>query len=477
MIPFPFADLPDRLALRWEGAAIAAGPLLQEAGRAAVSLREHGVRPGDVVALWSANSREWVVSALAVWWAGATLAPVSARWTAHEVTRALAPLAVRLVLHEEALPGHRLDLPVCDMKALGGPRFAMEPPGLMASAVATLLFTSGSTGVPKAVELTWGSLYAHALSVAGAIDLGPGDGWWLAMPLSHVGGLGAMLRCGWSGAAVVLERKFEAERVLEAAGRRELTIASFVPTMLQAVLDSLEGRELPQSLRLCMLGGAPVPPALVSRCPVALATYGLTEAGSTVTLVPPGADEATRLSCGVPLPGTEVRIVDEAGYPLKAGQEGLIAVRGPGLLAGYRGRTDGLSPEGWLVTGDFGYLDAAGRLYVVARREDLIVSGGENVYPTEVEFALLEHPAVAAAAVVGAPHPRWGESPVAFVVARTEPLPAGVLEAHLAERLASFKRPRAIAWIAALPLLANGKVDRAALKTRGTASANPPGSI
>lgn len=469
MIPFPFADTPDRLALRWAGRPVTAGWLLEEARRIAVQLARHEVRPGDVVALWSPNSLDWVVSALGAWWAGATLAPLSARWTAHEVRRAIAPLSVKLVIQDAARPLEPLGVPVVTIDQLAGPPSAAEPPALAPDQVAALLFTSGSTGVPKAVELNWGALYAHARAVATALALGPADRWWLAMPLSHVGGLGALLRCGWSGAAAVLESKFEARRVLDEAARGQLTVASFVPTMLRAVLDELAGAPWPTGLRAAMLGGAPVPPALAERCPVALATYGLTEAGSTVTLVPPGADAETRKSCGYPLPGTRVRIVSPEGQALPAGEEGLIAVEGPGLMAGYRGREPALAPDGWLTTGDYGYLDAAGRLYVVARREDLIVSGGENVYPAEVEFALLEHPAIAAAAVVGAPHPRWGESPVAFVVAASGPQAPETLDAHLASRLASFKRPKAYTWLEALPLLANGKVDRAALKTRALA--------
>jgi acyl-CoA synthetase (AMP-forming)/AMP-acid ligase II len=285
-----------------------------------------------------------------------------------------------------------------------------------------------------------------------------------------VGGLGVLLRCAWTGARAVLVTRFDPTAFTAQALAGEVTVASMVPTMLLAVLDELGEAPWPETLRTCMLGGAPVPPALVARCPAAIATYGLTEAASTVTVVPLQADAETRSSCGYPLPGTALRIVDDAGEPLPPGEVGLVSLKGPGVMRGYRhdaaatGRV--LDAQGWLSTGDYGFLDARGRLHLCARREDLIISGGENIYPAEVEFALADHPAIAAASVVGRAHPRWGEAPVAFLVAKGNRLSPEALDSHLETRLARFKRPRAIAWLEALPLLPNGKVDRAALKAR-----------
>src|SRR5262249_10691805 len=215
------------------------------------------------------------------------------------------------------------------------------------------------------------------------------------------------------------------------------TIASLVPTQLHRIV---EGRaSLPPGLRVILLGGAPAPPALVARSPVpVVTTYGLTEACGTVALA------------GVPLPGVEVRI----------SPEGTIQLDGPTLMSGYLHDPSPFTPDGWLDTGDLGALDAAGRLEIFARRTDLILSGGENVYPSEVEGALSELPGIAAACVFGVPDPEWGQVVCAALVGDRASDPV----AQLRDRLAPFKLPRRIVWVDALPLNPAGKIDRGAAR-------------
>ncbi|MNY05008.1 2-succinylbenzoate--CoA ligase [compost metagenome] len=242
---------------------------------------------------------------------------------------------------------------------------------------------------------------------------------------------------------------------------------SVVPTMLRRMLDQWGDHPLPSTVRAILVGGAPIPFDLVERCPQALPTYGMTEACSHVTLTRLGASDSERASSGTPLMATDVRIVDEARVPLPTGTPGAIEVRSPTVFKEYLhnpAATAATKVDGWLRTGDDGYLDAHGCLHVLARRTDLIVSGGENVYPSEIEQALERHPGVAEAAVVGAPDPTWGQVPVAFVVLRDPGLSVSALRAQLAQGLARFKLPRDITVLDALPRLGSGKIDRRTLQ-------------
>jgi O-succinylbenzoic acid--CoA ligase len=415
-----------RPAIYFEGQVLTHAALEARVAEALASLQDGGVRPGDVVALQAPNSPDWVINAHAVMRLGAVLLPLSTRLTEAERSRDLATTRARWLLTPTALT------------SLSG--------GVKVNGPAVLVLTSGTTGRPKAVALTRQALEASARAVNTALALTADDVWYCAMPLFHVGGLGILFRCALAGAAIQLHQRFDPDAV---SG----TVASFVPTMLRSFLDR---HPWPPELRVAMLGGAPVPPDLVERCPAALATYGLSEAASTVTLVRPGADAATRLTCGTPLPGTGVRIVDDDDQPARPGEIGRIQVAGPTLMTGY---LDAPPIGEWLDTGDFGSLDGQGRLTVAARREDLIISGGENVYPAEIEAVLATHPAVSTVAVVGAAHPRWGQVPVAFVSGRPTDLAP-----WLADRLARFKQPQAYRWLPELPQLANGKIDRRALR-------------
>ncbi|MBK7952468.1 MAG: AMP-binding protein [Deltaproteobacteria bacterium] len=394
------------------------------------------------------------------------------------------------------------------MGAPGRPRAAFEEIG-----AALVLLTSGTSGPPKAAILTRANLIASARASARLLGSERGDRWLLCMPLFHIAGLSILVRAALAGACVVLEPRFDASRIARLLDEERITHASLVATTLEQLLDARGERPAPASLRLVLLGGGPASDALLARAlasayPIA-PTYGLTEAASQVaTRLPRGRASASAsgsvaetasafatrsgssdgvqsdfdlepdiepdLDLGgglVPLPGTRIRIVDAADTPVAAGLEGEIQVRGPSVMAGYLDDPESTARTlrgGWLATGDFGRLDAAGRLRVLDRRSDLIVSGGENVYPAELEGVIASHPEVLEAGVVGVPDARFGARPLAFVVWRAGAArdPAA-LAAWCRARLAGYKQPVDFVAVEALPRNASGKLLRRALAELG----------
>jgi O-succinylbenzoic acid--CoA ligase len=302
-------------------------------------------------------------------------------------------------------------------------------------AVHTVIHTSGTTGEPRAVELTYANHVAGAAASADALGVSDDDRWLCPLPLHHVGGLNVLIRSVIHRTTVVLHERFETERVKATLEAGEVTLASMVPTMLQRLRDA--GLNSTPGLRAIALGGGPIAPGLLDwaaeRGIPAVPVYGMTETCSQVV--------AGR-------PGRALRGVD-----LRVAGDGEILIRGP-MVA--RGAVD---KDGWLHTGDLGRLDHEGLLRVEGRRKELIVTGGENVAPLEVERTLLAHPAVADAGVVGLPDPTWGEVITAFVVLRS-PARASELLDWCRERLEPFKVPKAVHHVRELPRNANGKLLR-----------------
>jgi o-succinylbenzoate---CoA ligase len=301
---------------------------------------------------------------------------------------------------------------------------------------ATMMFTSGTTSDPKPVYLTLRNWEANAVGSALALGLDLDERWLCTMPLAHVGGLSILLRSTLYGTTVVLHDRFDTDAVLAdlMSADRAVTLVSLVPTMLVRLLDA--GLERPPTLRWVLLGGGPIPAPLLARAaaagvPVAW-TYGMTETCSQIA------------TFGVPLHGVDLRFVD-----------GEIQVRGDVVAPG------ALADDGWLHTGDLGELDTTGRLVIIGRKSETIVSGGENVAPAEVEAVLLEHPAVADAGVFGRADPEWGERVAAIVVMRDglDVTPAELQE-FVGVRLARFKVPKEIEFGQALPRTVSGKLLR-----------------
>lgn len=322
-----------------------------------------------------------------------------------------------------------------------------------------VLHTSGTAGRPRAVVLSRRAFTASAAASASNLGWQESDRWLLRLPVAHVGGLSILIRCLLARRAVVLAADTTPAELSETIRRHRATIVSLVPTLLARLLDLDPPTELPPYVRAILLGGAAASPALLTRAadrgwPV-LTTYGLTEACSQVTTQPFGTWNRGQLGAGPPLPGIEVRI---------DGQDQII-VRGPTLLTGYL-TPDGIEgaplDDGWLPTGDHGRLDDAGNLHVTGRGTDRIITGGENVDPTEVEQALERVPGVRHACVFGEPDPDWGEVVCAALVAGPD-LEPGSLRSDLDRSLAAFKRPRRIAVLDAIPVGPSGKVDREAV--------------
>jgi o-succinylbenzoate---CoA ligase len=426
--------VPDHVALVAGDESVTYGELDARARDAARRIAGLGVGCDDRVALAFEPSADYVVLLHALVKLGAVAAPLDPRLTDAELDELVDRLAPRLVLREarEALEAPKAgDVDLDESMEIEN--------------VHCVIHTSGSACSPKPVELTYGNQLWNAIGSGVRIGVAPTDMWLCCLPLHHIGGLAIVMRSALYRTVLVLE-PFHPQRIGDRLASDPVTIISLVPTMLTRLLDS--GADL-GALRCLLLGGGPAPQAVVDRALEAGArvtpTYGLTEAASQVATMSPGEAPRKPGSVGPPILTTEVRIADN----------GIICVRGPSVAPGAVGE------DGWLRTNDVGRLDEEGYLYVLGRADDVIISGGENVLPEEVEAVLLEHPAVSDSAVAGSDHPEWQEAVVASVVlsdgsAATE----DELRAFCRERLAAFKVPKAISFVSELPRNAQGKLMR-----------------
>ncbi|WP_158057062.1 o-succinylbenzoate--CoA ligase [Halorussus halophilus] len=339
-----------------------------------------------------------------------------------------------------------------------------------------MLFTSGTTGDPKAVSLSMGNFFASATASAFRLGVLPEDRWLLCLSMYHMGGLSVVLRSALYGTAVVLQEGFDATAATTAIAEYEVTGVSLVPTMLRRMLGA---SDLADSLRFVLLGGAPASDELLARCetrgvPVH-PTYGMTETTSQIATASPREAFDYDGTVGRPLLGTDVTVVDDDGTPLPSGEAGELVVSGPTVMTGYYGDSEAteeaFGTHGF-HTGDVGYRDDGGRLWILNRREDRIVTGGENVHPGEVVEVLRSHPKIREAAVVGLADDEWGERVAALVVPeedatdRDASLTEDALDAHCRDRLAGYKCPKTIAFADELPRTASGTVEREAVRER-----------
>mgnify|MGYP000389194625 CR=1 FL=1 len=331
-------------------------------------------------------------------------------------------------------------------------------------ALAVILFTSGTTGEPKGVRLTRRNLLASAEASAYRLGVAPDDRWLCCLPMYHMGGLAPIVRTALYGTTLVVQREFDADETAAVLERFEVSGVSLVPTMLQRLLDS--GWVPSTTPDTVLLGGAPAEEALIERAvdadvPV-YPTYGTTETASQISTATPAQAAANPGTVGQPLVNTTVRMLVD-GEPAEPGEVGELVVSGPTVTPGYleEDRTTEAFDEAGLHTGDLGYRDADGRLWIEGRRDDRIVSGGENVDPERVAATVREHPAVEDAAVVGLDDPEWGERVGALVVGAADP---ETVEAHCRDRLAAFEVPKTIAVADELPRTASGTVDRDAVE-------------
>jgi O-succinylbenzoic acid--CoA ligase len=469
------ARSPESDALTFAGQRWTYRELDTEVGRWVAALQARRIRAGDRLALLAANHAHTVFLFFALGRLGAVLAPLNARLTQAELAPLLEDIAPRVTLAQKSLADRLPNAEPLETwaDAVQSPSTTCEP--LEESSPRVVLFTSGTTGRPKGAVLTEGNFRASARCSARNLGVHPAPRWLGTLPLFHVGGLAMMSRTAYDGGCLLLHDRFDVHAVNQAIDTEGVTHASFVATTLERVLDARAGRPVPETFRLALIGGGPVPAPLLERARaarlLALQTYGLTEACSQVTTERPS--EADGRTAGPALPGLQVRIVGPDGEVLSPGREGDIEVRGPTVMAGYLNRPEATREalrDGWLRTRDVGMLDERGRLTVLSRRTDLIVRGGENLYPLEIETVIASHPAVQEVSVVGIADARWGEVPVAFVVLRPGHALPGDLDGWCRRSLAGFKVPARFITLDALPRNAMGKVERTLLRQRATAS-------
>jgi len=413
---------PARIALLWPGDSWTYGELNRSVDERARALTAEGVDVGAVTPIVAGNDVHGIVTLLATWRCGATVAPLNPKLTRVEADGARAALAGA------------------------------------ASGAQVILWTSGTSGVPRGVALSFDNLCASTAAVGDRLGSSVDDVWLASLSIAHVGGLALVTRAFMTGGAVFAAGAFDVELASQLIDGRQLTHVSLVPTQLLRLLDHRAAGP-PPSFRCALIGGAHAPTDLVARAldagwPISL-TYGMTEMSSQVATSPPAHVRAKPGALGKPLEGVELKI--DGG--------GEILLRGRTRAIGYVGGDEAIADaDGWYHTGDLGYVDDDGDLWVTGRRIDRIVSGGVTVDALEVEEALRAHPAVADACVTGVSDAEWGEVVGACVVPVGDEFDLDAVEESLRERLSAAKRPR-LWWIEnELPLNANGKVDRARVR-------------
>jgi malonyl-CoA/methylmalonyl-CoA synthetase len=490
-LPAVFRDTaaahPDRPALEIDGAAATHGEIDSRAAHVTGWLRDRGVRRGDAVVVCGANSLPFVVAYVGALRAGAMVVLANPVLTEVELQHLVSDSAAVLafadgVAHSRlasiARAGGSLRL-VADVAALGEHGSALErevlgsepaePVPAAADDIALLAYTSGTTGTPKAVPLTHRNLLSSIRAAMLAWRWSEDDVLVHALPLSHQHGLGGVHATLMRGSRALIDRKFDAARLCEQVRAADATVVFGVPAMYERLVarNGADGAAL-RSLRLLVSGSAPLSPLLARRIAAVagqfpLERYGTTESGLNVSNPYDGPRRPGTV--GMPLPGVELAVVEDDGSPARAGAAGEILLRGPQLFSGYRDDAQATSaafhPGGWFRTGDIGRIRPSdGYLEITGRAKDLIISGGMNVYPREVEIALEQSPDVAHAAVVGVASDRWGEEVVAAVV----PHPARAIDPEMLlefarSRLAPYKCPKRFVVLDELPVKSMGKVS------------------
>jgi o-succinylbenzoate---CoA ligase len=484
---------PDRLAVIAGNRQLTFAELDRRVDLAARRLAHLGVGSGDRVAVLLPNSVAFVTLIHAISRLGAISVPVNLRLTPGEIAWQLHDVQASMLIADQpsedllaTLNEQCAALKVVEVQGAAEENLSGRPNTAeesvqdnsqmleyhAAADIHSIVYTSGTTGRPKGAILTYGNHWWSA--IGSSLNLGnhPDDRWIAVLPLFHVGGLSILLRSVIYGITVVVHESFDPEEVNRSIVEDRVTIISVVSTMLRRMLEAQGERSYPEWLRCVLLGGGPAPRPLLEDCaargvPVTQ-TYGLTETGSQIATLAP-EDALRKLgSAGKPLYPNELAI-EADGQLAEPGEPGEILVRGPIVTAGYFNRSDATEEAmrgGWFRTGDAGYLDEDGYLYVLDRRDDLIVSGGENVYPAEVEAVLSGHPEVVEAGVIGIPDDEWGQRVVAVVSTQNGTLPGlHELDAYCRQYLAGYKVPtRFHVHEGPLPRNAGGKLLRRILR-------------
>jgi fatty-acyl-CoA synthase len=481
---------PDRTALVYGDSSLTFAELDTRVNRLANALADRGVRRGDHVAVLMYNSLEVIESFFACQKLGACPVPVNFRLAPSELAYILedseavgvltdgqlTPLALEstagldtvrfVVTTGEAIAGSESYEELVASGSSEAPDADVEEGDL-----AFLMYTSGTTGRPKGAMLTHQNLVTNTINWSIEMEARPGDIWLSGLPLFHIGGVNGVLPFIYLAGTCIItpSTNFDPRESLRLLERHRVTMCYFVPTQWQEICSLPEATEIDTSvLRRALWGASQAPPStlelLVKTFPAVgiVNAFGQTEMSSNTCFLK--ADDAVRKmgSVGLPAVNVEVRIVDDQGEDVPVGEIGEIVYRGPTVMKGYYRKEQATADAfrgGWFHSGDLVRQDDEGFIYVVDRVKDMIISGGENIYPAEVERAVERHPAVREVAVVGVPHPRWVETPVAVVVAEgsAQPETDEVLE-FIRSDLASYKKPSAVVYVDALPRNASGKI-------------------
>jgi acyl-CoA synthetase (AMP-forming)/AMP-acid ligase II len=487
------ATTPDRPAIRVEGAVWSQAQFHDRVLRSVAMLRGLGVKHGDRVGWLALNHPDYLTLMCACFRLGAVLVAINARLVAREIAYVLSDAGIEVIVSETAFLPLVEDaqaatglahVVLLDADHHGRPAFAVAVvahapdaamPAISPDDVALQLYTSGTTGFPK------GALLSHR-QLLGTIEKGQltGEAWgrWdaddvalVAMPLFHIGGTGWALHALEAGAAMVILPRPDVAGMVEAIERERITRMFAVPAVLLAICNHLETAPADlTSLTELYYGASPIPLDVLRRTMRAfpnaglIQCYGATETCGTVVSLSPAdhdpAGNARMRGCGKPLPGNDVKIIDGDGGVLGPGAVGEICIRSVSVMSGYQNKPEATAKavvDGWYHSGDAGYLDEDGYLYIHDRVKDMIVSGGENIYPAEVENALHEHPLVLDCAVIGVPDERWGEAVKAIVVKKGA-VTAAELIAFARVRIAGFKVPKSVDFIDVLPRNPSGKI-------------------
>ncbi|MEV0291984.1 long-chain fatty acid--CoA ligase [Nocardia sp. NPDC050710] len=474
---------PDAIALRAGGEGWTYGRLRDAVAAFGGALRDAGVASGDRVLLVAPSVPEFVVAYYGAHLRGAIVITMNTMATASEIGYVLDDSAASLVVawHEAADATEKATtergLPFRTLEpgaAMGTSEPMIEPVELDPNDIAILLYTSGTTGKPKGVQLTVGNLQATSATVVDYLSFTAEDRLGTALPLFHVFGQSVVMNTALhAGASLSLLSPFDPRGMLEMLRADQLTMLAGVPTMWNAMLHAAGdfGPEDCASLRSACSGGASLPAEVIRAfrarfgCEI-LEGYGLTESSGVATYNPMGREPRIG-SVGLPLPGMAVEVRDAAGQPLTGDEIGELYVSGPNVMKGYWNRPEATASDlrdGWLKTGDLGRVDADGYVYIVDRAKDMIIRGGYNVYPREVEEVLYEHPDIVEAAVIGVPHEHYGEEVAAVITpAAGVTLDPEELRAWAKQQLSAYKVPHLFAFVDQLPKGATGKILKRAI--------------
>ncbi|WP_284987905.1 MULTISPECIES: acyl-CoA synthetase [unclassified Arthrobacter] len=497
---------PGQTALIYEDesfdyAALAAS--IEEQARALVG---RGVRRGDRVAYLGLNSSTFLVTMMAAWWVGAIFEPFNFRLAPREVERLIAKSTPRLLIVEPAhqevidradgIDRSALELvlvdndaaaplhgevpnnwtPLSALLASGAAVEPVTPAPAHEDDLAILMFTSGTTGEPKGVQLTFGNIWWNSVNVDSLVDTRRGDANLVVAPLFHIGALNALtIRLMVRGGLTVVRRTFDPRRTLKDIEAYGISQAFLVPAQLSAMhqTDEFELHDI-SSLRALICAGAPVPPVLLkqyeSKGVAVQQAWGLTETSPFATYLPAELTYRKAGSCGIPMPYSDVRIVDPFSLQdvSDPGETGELWVRGPNVTPGYWNNPEATASafhQGWFRTGDIGYVDEEGYFFIVDRLKDMIITGGENVYPAEVERALMEYPGVLDVAVVGVDDSQWGECVVAVMSCKDGLVPTvEEVREFTSNYLARYKLPKRLVLTGSVPRNGSGKLDRHSIR-------------